>query len=701
MKSRSNLEEVRKVVSNLSEKINQHNKRYYISNNPIISDSEFDSLMSKLIAIEKRYPELIKEDSPTQRVGVSAFSGFGKVQHFLPMLSLENAFEKKQVECFHDRIIKALCNANCLDNTYKEINYFCGLKLDGLAINLQYENGYLTKAATRGNGNIGEDVTLNVNSIKSVPKKLKGTAPHILEVRGEVLMYRKDFDELNRIQSLKKEKKFSNPRNAAAGSLRQLDPKVTETRFLHFFAYGIGGIYNFSKRSDPFFLGSEEKIVLDQLKQFGFSTNRYNSLVSGIHGLLKFYKKMEELRHSLPYDIDGIVYKVNCLKAQEILGYMARAPRFALAHKFSPEEGRTVLLDIQTYVGRTGIITPVAYLKPVSIGGVTIKSSNLHNEAEIHRKDIRIGDTVIVHRAGDVIPEIVQSLTENRLKNSKKFLIGLKCPICGASLEKSSNGRITRCTGILSCPAQRKQSLLHAIGSNALNIVGLGRKIIDQLVDKDMVNSISDIYTLEIENLIQLERVGRKLANKICLAIRKSKFPKLANFIFALGIRHVGEETAKFLSKKFQKIERLINAEKEDLIEKGLGPVVAESIVLFFHEPRNQEILKSLLSNGVKPKNESQDIKPSSSSSNLSLSGKTFVLTGTVHNWSRKMISQYIQTNGGIIRNQISKNINYIIVGKNPGKKLEKAQKLEISLINEDEWNSMVNDHSYLINLIS
>lgn len=670
---------VLKRLSWLRSEIERHNQAYYVHDAPVISDAEYDALMRELQGLEHAHPHLISPDSPTQRVGASPLAAFGSVTHSVPMLSLGNAFEDTEVRAFDKRVADTLRAAGKL-SPHEEVSYFCELKLDGLAISLRYERGLLVQAATRGDGQTGEDVTMNVRTIKAIPLKLKGAArevPEVLEVRGEVFMNLADFARLNSAQQARGEKIFVNPRNAAAGSLRQLDSRITAQRPLSFFAYGWGdtGGVQLSRHS----------AMLDWLKQLGLPVNEAQHVVaSGAEQLLRFYVAVGARRAQLPYDIDGVVYKVDDLSAQKALGFVARAPRFAIAHKFPAQEATTTLLDIEVQVGRTGAITPVARLAPVFVGGVTVTNATLHNETEILRKDVRIGDVVIVRRAGDVIPEVVGPVLDQRPIFASSFVMPSACPVCGSAIERVEDEAIARCTGGLFCPAQRKQSLIHAAGRKALDIEGLGEKLVEQLVDRGRIHSLAELYTLGVDELAEYERMGRKSAENLIEAIAQAKRPQLNRLIFALGIRHVGETTARDLALHFGSIEALMRAQIDELLNvPDVGPVVAGSIARFFAEPHNQEVVRALEEQGVVPQ------APEAPRS-AGLAGKTFVLTGTLPTWSREEASSRIVAAGGKVSGSVSRKTTYVVAGEEAGSKLEKATELGVAILNEEGLKALL-----------
>ncbi|MEI7569302.1 MAG: NAD-dependent DNA ligase LigA [Alcaligenaceae bacterium] len=659
-------------VAGLRNEIEQHNHAYYVLDAPQVSDAQYDLLMRELLALETQYPELITSASPTQRVGAAPLAAFASVTHSVPMLSLGNAFEAEDVQAFDKRVTDSLRAAGKLTSD-EQTAYFCELKLDGLAINLRYERGVLVQAATRGDGQSGEDVTSNIRTIKAIPLRLTGQPqdiPEVFEVRGEVFMNLADFDRLNDAQRSRNEKIFVNPRNAAAGSLRQLDPRITAQRPLRFFAYGWGDVGEV-----PF---AQHSQMLDWMAQLGLPVNVTQHVVAqGAGDLLRYYEQVGERRASLPYDIDGVVYKVNDLTAQRMLGFVARAPRFAIAHKFAAQEAFTTLLDIEVQVGRTGAITPVARLAPVFVGGVTVTNATLHNEDEIRRKDVRVGDTVIVRRAGDVIPEVVGPVLEKRPIFATQFVMATACPVCGSSIEKLEDEAIARCTGGLFCAAQRKQSLIHAAGRKALDIEGLGEKLVEQLVDRGRIHSLADIFTLQAQELAGFDRMGQKSADNLIAAIQQAKQPLLGRLIFSLGIRHVGETTARDLALHFGSIEKIMSASQDDLLAVAdVGPVVAGSIARFFAETHNQEIVIALQAQGVTPRAEV-------AARSAGLSGKTFVLTGTLPVWTREEASSLIAAAGGKVTGSVSRKTSFVVAGEDAGSKLEKAIELGVTVLDE------------------
>ncbi|AGF47765.1 NAD-dependent DNA ligase LigA [Candidatus Kinetoplastidibacterium crithidiae] len=680
------INELKQIILSLRKEIDFHNINYHCYDDPLISDAQYDALVDKLVKLELLHPDLIDPNSPTQRVGSSPLPYFNQIEHEVPMLSLSNAFKDDDVVSFDARVKKLLYDNN-LVSPKEDVCYFCDLKFDGLAINIRYEKGLLVSASTRGDGNVGEDVTSNIRTIKSVPLILHGVVPDILEVRGEVFMRHDDFERLNNHQRMNGDKLFMNTRNAAAGSLRNLDPRVTASRNLKFFAYGCGNIQNIFQEEN-FIISNYHSSVINWLSSIGFPVNKtYQEIVNSCSGMLNFYEKINNIRNSLPYDIDGVVYKVNSLVFQKTLGYSSRAPRFALAHKFSPEEAVTKLLSIDVQVGRTGAITPVARLDPVLISGANISSATLHNENEIIRKDLRIGDFVRIRRAGDVIPEVIEVVKELRSNVVSIFNMPHYCPICNSLLRRIDGESVTRCTGGLFCSAQLKQRLLHAVGRKALNIIGFGESLIYKLVDSNRIKSLADIYSLNIEDLLDIEKIGPKSANNIMESIDRSRSPKLDRFLFSLGIRHVGDSTANTIASKFISLDRIMNCSKEDFMElPDIGPKIASSIAIFFSEQQNIDLLDKMKKNGLNPESfeVNTEVLPS-------LEGKTFVLTGKLKRFSRDEIRDYITKNGGKVLNTISSNVNYLLVGDEPGSKVAKAQQFpNLIIINEEDFMYLV-----------
>lgn len=655
----------------LRSEIEAHNYAYHVLDAPTIPDAEYDRLFRELQALESLHPELQTADSPTQRVGAAPRSDLPKVRHAMPMLSLSNGFEDAEVVNFDRRVSEGLLAT-------RPVEYAVELKFDGLALSLRYEHGVLVQAATRGDGETGEEVTPNVRTIAVVPLRLQTEhPPALLEVRGEALMFHADFAALNRRQRERGLDEFVNPRNAAAGSLRQLDPAITARRPLRFFCYGLGAFDGSgSERALP---GTHAEL-LDWFASLGLPVCAERAVVEGAQGLLGFFKTIAARRAELPYDIDGVVYKVNELAAQERLGFVSRAPRFALAHKFPAEEAETVLADIEVQVGRTGAVTPVARLVPVFVGGVTVTNASLHNEEEIRRKDIRIHDTVVVRRAGDVIPQIARVVPAKRPANAREFVMPTRCPVCDSEIVRLPGEAIARCTGGLFCTAQRKQALLHFVQRRALDIEGLGEKLTDQLVDLGLVETPADLFGLQAADLAKLDRMGEKSAANLVAAIRTARQTTLERFIFALGIRHVGEATAKDLARHFGSLDELMAASDADLLQvNDIGPVVAPSIRHFFDAPHNREVIQKIRAAGVtwaEGRVERPVLLPG-------VAGKTFVLTGTLPTLTRDEARARIEAAGGKVAGSVSRKTDYVVAGEEAGSKLVKAQELGVPVIDE------------------
>ncbi|GDX55682.1 DNA ligase [Methylophilaceae bacterium] len=664
-------ENTKNKIQELIEKINAFDYQYYVLDNPSLSDFEYDKIFKSLVDLENKNPELIRPDSPSQRVGGKALDAFESVIHRQAMLSLNNAFEDDELMAFDKRIKD--------DIGIDEVEYAVEPKFDGLAITLTYENGIFVQGATRGDGYTGENVTHNLKTIRSIPTKLNHTnPPKLLEVRGEVLMLKKDFELLNQKQESLGEKKFANPRNAAAGSLRQLDPRITATRPLSFFSYGLG-------ICEPNLNLKNHTETIQLLKQFNLPISDLSSSVKGVKGLQSFYDKVLKLRDTLSYDIDGVVYKVNSFNYQNELGFVSRAPRWAIAHKFPAEEALTEILDINVQVGRTGAITPVARLKPVFVGGVTVTNATLHNEDEMIRKDVHIGDMVSVRRAGDVIPEIVRVLVDKRPKTIKKFKMPTECPECGSPLIRIDEA-IIRCSGGLICPAQQKQSIIHFASRKAMDIEGLGDKSVEQLFNVGLINGLPDIFKLELEQLVSLDRMAEKSGQNLLDAIEKSKATSLPRFIYALGIRNVGESTAKDLAGFYGDLDEIMKQTEESLqIVPDIGPTVAKSISDFFGQRKSREVIESLIGLGVCwPK---YDIKKSASGI---FATKTFVLTGTLPSMSREEAKSIIEMNGGKVVGSVSKKTDYVVAGSDAGSKLTSAQELGVKIISQQELLKLI-----------
>ena len=639
---------------------------YYVLDTPLLPDSEYDRLYRELLEIEAAHPEWVTSESLSQRVGGAALKEFNSVEHVVPMLSLNNAFEDAELIAFDRRCREGL--------EVKQVNYAGELKFDGLAISLRYENGSLVRAATRGDGASGEDVTANIKTVRAIPLRLLGkNIPAVLEIRGEVFMYLEDFQRMNQFAAAQGEKEFANPRNAAAGSLRQLDSKITAKRPLSFFAYGLGALEPQS------WLPATHTELLNRYADLGLPVCSERKVLKSVEEMLAFYHEIEAKRDSLPYDIDGIVYKVNSIAEQNALGFVSRAPRFALAHKFPAQEALTTVLGIDVQVGRTGAITPVARLAPVEVGGVTVTNATLHNEDEVKRKDVRIGDTVTVRRAGDVIPEVVSVIKERRPKGAAEFVMPSRCPVCDSHIERLADEAVARCSGGLFCGAQRKQALIHFAHRRALDIEGLGEKIVDQLVDQNLVRTPADLYRLGFSALANLERMGDKSADNLIQAINQSRNTTLARFIFALGIRHVGETTAKDLANHYQSMHALMDAGLEDLLTvKDVGPVVADSIVSFMEEAHNREVIEQLLASGMQLSVEKKVIS-------AAVAGKTFVLTGTFPSLSRDQAKDLLEKAGAKVAGSVSKKTDYVVAGTDAGSKLSKAEELGITVIDEQK----------------
>ncbi len=663
--------EVVERVKKLREEIEYHNYRYYVLDSPVISDAEYDALMHELRELEARYPELITPDSPTQRVGFKPAEGFQEVAHREPMLSLDDAMEEREVYEFDKRIKRFL-------NLPEELSleYTVEPKIDGLAIELVYEEGALRVGATRGDGYLGEDVTNNLKTIKTIPlrlRKFSEDAPEIpprIDVRGEVYMTREEFKKINEERIAKKEIPFANPRNAAAGSLRQLDPQITAKRKLDLFCYGVGYTEGYSFKT--------QWEVLQTLPKWGLKVNPLVRLVRGIDEAIRYHREIEKMRDSLPYEIDGIVIKVNDLSLWERLGTKARSPRYALAYKFQPTQSTTQLLDVVFQVGRTGAVTPVAILKPVRIGGVVVERATLHNEDFIKNLDIRIGDSVLVQRAGDVIPEIVMPIKEKRTGQEREVTFPTHCPICGSKLVKKPGEAVWRCPN-RSCYAQGVRRIVHFSSRNAMNIEGLGTKVAQALVDIELVQNPADLYYLKVEDFMKLPGFAYKKAKNLWQAIQKSKRTTLGRFLFALGIRHVGEAMAQLLAERFRSLEKLMQASMADLTAiPGVGPEAARSIVEYFRDEENQRMIERLLQAGITfEEEEKAEELPKV------LEGLTFVFTGALKNFTREEAKELVTKLGGKVTDSVSRNVNYVVVGEEPGSKYQKALSLGIKTLDE------------------
>jgi DNA ligase (NAD+) len=667
--------QAKKRIEKLREEINFHNYRYYVLDDPVISDAEYDRLMRELEGLEKEYAHLITPNSPTQRVGAPPLDKFEEVRHAVPMLSLANAFEEGEVREFDDRLKRFL-------KSTREIEYCAELKIDGVAVDLIYEDGHFLTGSTRGDGFVGENVTQNLKTVKSIPLALiprKGESlPSRLEVRGEVYLPLKAFQELNARRERGGESLFANPRNAAAGSLRQLDSSITARRPLDIFCHGIGHFTGAPIAS--------QWDLLDSLQGWGFKVNPNRRVCKDVDGVFDYYREMDDLREKLPYEIDGVVIKVNSFRLQEALGTIARSPRWALAFKFKPKQATTKVLDIVVNVGRTGALTPTAVLEPVRVGGVTVSSATLHNQDEVDRKDVRVGDTVVVQRAGDVIPEVVRVIPEKRTGKEKKFRLPDRCPVCGSEVDRPAGEAVARCTGI-ACPAKLKETIIHFASRDAMNIDGLGVKIIEQLVDKGLIKDYADFYRLTLDEILTLERMGPKLAENILTAIRSSKKTTLERLTYALGILHVGEHIAKLLAREFPTLEELSQASAERLTGiKGIGEQIAASIVKFFEQKGNQKVIRKLKEFGVEYPSRPARLRPR----DLKLGGKSFVFTGGLKALSREDAESRVEALGGKASSSVSKKTDYMVVGEEPGSKYEKAKSLGVKILTEEDFLKLI-----------
>jgi len=654
----------------LKDQIRHHNYRYHVLDDPEVPDAEYDRLMRQLQSIEQKHPELISADSPTQRVGDEPISAFGSVQHQVPMLSLDNAFSPDELREFHRRVSDRLE----LEDETDQLIYAAEPKLDGAAVSLLYEDGQLVRGATRGDGSNGEDITHNVRTIESIPLRLIGAGyPSTLEVRGEVFMPKAGFDAYNNKARAAGEKTFVNPRNAAAGSLRQLDPKLTAERPLDIYVYSVGRVGGGT-------LPDTHSELLNLLQDWGLKACPERRVVKGVDGCLSFYDSIGTKRDSLPYEIDGVVYKVDNLLQQRELGFVSRAPRWAIAHKFPAQEELTTVEEIEFQVGRTGAVTPVARLHPVFVGGVTVSNATLHNIDELHRKDVRVGDTVTIRRAGDVIPEVVGVIASRRPKGTRRIQLPKKCPVCNSKVAREEGEAVARCTGGLYCSAQRSEALKHFVSRKALDVDGLGAKLIEQLVSVGRIETPADIFQLNEDELSEMERMGDKSAQNLVASIDASRSTTLSRFLYALGIREVGEATAASLASHFGKLDGIIAASEEDLIAvQDVGPVVASRIRSFFDESHNREVIDRLVEFGV----HWAEAEPQAKSADGPLSGKTFVLTGILSEMTRDGAKQKIQALGGKVTGSVSKKTDFVVHGEKPGSKLAKAQKLEVATLDE------------------
>jgi len=658
-------------IGRLRDEINRHNHAYYIQDSPEVSDAEYDRLFDELVALEEAHPELVTPESPTQRVGAAPLEEFETVRHSLPMLSLNKTTSEEEFLDFHRRVrdLSGLSD--------EEIQYTAEPKFDGLAVELIYREGIFQLGCTRGDGIVGEDVTLNLRTVNSIPLRLlEGSIPEFLEVRGEVIMTKEDFARLNREREEADQPLFANPRNAAAGSVRQLDPRITNTRPLSLFAYGIGRVEgeDLTHHWDG----------LQCLKRLGFRISEHARLCGTVGEVIEYHQQILGQRDGLPYEIDGIVIKVNAFSVQQRLGELSRSPRWAVAWKFPAQQEHTRVEDIIISVGRTGSLTPVAVLEPVRVGGVEVSRASLHNEDEVRKKDVRIGDTVVIQRAGDVIPEVVKVVESKRTGNERAFTMPDKCPVCGSEAERPEGEAIHRCTGF-ACPAQIKENLAHFVSKGAMNMDGLGRRLLEQMVDKGIIQDPADLYFLDKEALAKMDRMGDKLAENLLDAIAKSRTPDLANLIYGLGIRNVGYHLAGVLAKTFKSIDKLAEQGIEELTEvHEVGPIVAQSLHNYFRNPKNLEILDKLKRGGVEFPVEEAEV------GEVPLSGKTFVLTGGLDTLTRDEARSLIEEQGGRVSSSVSKKTDFVVVGKDAGSKLDKARKLGVQTLKEDEFKDMV-----------
>jgi DNA ligase (NAD+) len=674
--SRSNDAALTTEVEQLHQQLNQANYQYYVLDDPQLPDAEYDRLFHRLKDIEEKHPQLLTSDSPTQRVGASPLPHFEQVTHEVPMLSLDNAFDAQDMRDFNRRISDRLKQSDA-------VSYACEPKLDGIAVSLLYQDGLLIRAATRGDGSVGENITQNIRTIPSIPLKLLGSNyPAVLEVRGEVYMPKKGFNAFNEKALSRDEKLFVNPRNAAAGSLRQLDSKITAARPLEFCCYSLG-------RADGGEMPTKHSDILNQFSAWGFKINPEMRVVEGIEGCLEYYEQLAGKRNTLAYEIDGIVFKVDDINLQQQLGFVSRAPRWAIAHKFPAQEEMTLLKDVEFQVGRTGAITPVARLEPVFVGGVTVSNATLHNMDEIARLDVMVGDTVVIRRAGDVIPQIVNVVVSKRPADAKEIVFPVSCPVCDSHIERIEGEVVSRCSGGLVCAAQRKEAIKHFASRKAMDIDGLGDKLVEQLVDEGLIESFLDLYSLKLESLMKLERMGEKSAHNLLASIEVSKQTTLPKFLYALGIREVGVTTAQNLVNHFLDLKILVKADLETLLEvDDVGPIVAEHVLSFFAEPHNQKIIDGLLNIGINwPVIEKKDI------SQLPLSGQTFVVTGTLASMGRDQAKDYLQRLGAKVAGSVSAKTHGLVAGEKAGSKLTKAQDLDVSVFDEAAFLALLTEH--------
>ncbi|HZA39089.1 MAG TPA: NAD-dependent DNA ligase LigA [Actinomycetota bacterium] len=656
----------RRRAGELREAIDYHSYRYHVLDDPEVADAEYDALVAELIVIETEFPDLITPDSPTQRVGAPPSDAFAPVQHRSPMMSLDNCFSLEELQAWGRRVEREIGRAEA---------FTVELKMDGVAVNLIYEDGAFVKGATRGDGRTGEDITANLRTVGAVPLKLRGDPPKILEVRGEVYMRTDDFEALNAKLGEAGQKTFANPRNGAAGSLRQKDPGITKERTLSLVCHGIGYVEGRRWRS--------HWDALKSMREWGLRTNPENKPLPDLDAVYEFCGYWQEHRHDVPYEIDGVVVKVDSIGQQEELGYTAKAPRWAIAYKFPPEERTTKLKDIQVHVGRTGAVTPFAVLEPVFVSGVTVTTATLHNEDEVARKDVRIGDTVTIRRAGDVIPEVVGPVTSKRTGKERKFKMPKTCPSCGSEIVRPEGEAVARCTG-LDCPSQRVEKLFHFAGRSAMDIEGLGYQTIIALTDRDWLNDIGDIYSLTSEHLAQLEGFGEKSIDNLMTAIERSKSRSLGNLLIGLGIRHVGGTVAFQIAREAGSLAKLQEMSAEELVAmEGIGPVIAESVATFFGQDRNRAVIEKLRAAGVDPEEVAVEVDGP-------LVGKTFVLTGSLEGFSRGEATALIEDQGGKVTSSVSKKTDYVVVGADPGSKFDKAKQLGIETLDEDALGKLL-----------
>lgn len=663
------VENVEQLMDHMVQLLNFYDGCYYVRDEPVVSDAHYDKMFQALKDLEEKHPELKRKDSPTQRVSGGVLDCFQTGKHITPMLSIktETDITEQGAFAFAERISKEI----------EKPTYVAELKFDGLAINLIYRNRILDQALTRGDGEVGEDVTANVKTISKIPLVLPEEAPDLLEVRGEIYMSKKDFESLNKAQAEKGLKTFSNPRNAAAGSLRQLDSKVTRERRLSFYAYSVG------HHSVPIAIGQHALLMV--LKAYSFPVSMHMSYCSTPQELVEFHNRIGQERNNIDFEIDGVVYKVDKFEDQQKLGFVSREPRWAVAHKYPPQEEMTEVIAIDIQVGRTGKLTPVAKLKPVFVGGVTVTNATLHNEDEARRKNVRVGDTIVIRRAGDVVPEIVTSVASLRKENSVEFTMPNTCPDCGSPVVKPEDEVDHRCSGGLICPSQRKFAILHYAQRRAMDIEGLGDSLVEQLVNLELVKSLPDIYKLTKDKLLTIERMGEKSANNILTAIDNSKQTTLAKFLYALGIRHVGESTAKDIAKSFKNLDNIFKATLADFMNiADIGPVVASSAFMFFNQVRNIDIINELQKLGVQ-------IEQTKTYGSTKLAGKTFVLTGTCPNLSRNQLKDMIEEAGGKVSGSVSKQTSYVIAGESAGSKLQEAINLDICVLTEKDFINLLN----------